>query len=183
VESSERSTLARDLRLFALLGVTAIALLILLAGERAGLDELRAKVQTVEERLLEAKKTVRENRDVLLPPEERAGNPFLLAEKSLRTVVMEASEKVGISRNLEAINPSEDKKNRLVKAQVTLQRVPLRKIVAFIVHLKSLSAGIRDTDATMRMLGYNVDSWKVDLSLEAPRGIARPKAAHAQTKN
>ena len=102
-------------------------------------------------------------------------NPTLLAEKSLRTVVMEACEKVGISRNLEAVNPGEDRKKGILRARVVIRGVALRKIVEFIVQLKNFSAGIRDTDASLRMMGYNVDRWRLDLTLEAPPGI-RPRA-------
>ena len=165
---TERPTFARDAHLFVALGVTALFLLIFLHGERASLSESEEKIAGFEEKLLQAKQTIRENRHLLIPSEEKILNPALLREKSLRTVVKEATEKAGISRSLEAVNPSEDKKGGIVRARVSLGNLDLRKIVEFIVSLKNLSAGIRDTEAIMRMQGYNVDRWRLELTLEAP---------------
>jgi len=178
----ERPTFLKDLRLFILLGVTAIVLLIFLGDDRAGLESALGRIRSFQEKLIQAKDTVRKNRDVLLPLREKVLDPTLLAEKSLRTVIKEATESVGISRNLEAINPGEDRKNGTLKARVVIRNVPLRKIVEFIVTLKNLSAGIRDTDASLRMQGYNVDRWRIDLTLEAPPGIKRTLAKKAATK-
>jgi hypothetical protein len=169
------------MRLFALLGATAVVLLFFLIDEQTALQDCTTKIASLGEKLAQAKKTIAENQHILLPTKQKIGNPTLLAEKSLRAVVNEATEKVGISRNLEAINPSEDKKNDTVKARVSLKSVPIRKIVELLVHLRNLSAGIRDVNATMRMQGYNTDSWRIELTLEAPRGAGT--RANATTAN
>ncbi len=168
MEGNERPTLGKDLRLFALLAVTAAALVFFLMDERAARTEHEARIAELESRVREAGDIVREYRDVLLPPKELIRNPRLLAEKSLMTVVMEAAQKIGIAPNLESVDPSEDKKSNVVKARVALKDVRMQQIVEFLVALKSLSAGIRDNDATMRMQSYNVDSWRLELTLEAP---------------
>jgi hypothetical protein len=138
-------------------------------------------VDSLGEKLAQAKKTIADNQHILLPTKQKIGNPRLLVAKSLRAVVSEATEKVGISRNIEAINPSEDKKIGTVKARISLKSVPIRKVVEFLVHLRNLSAGIRDVNATMRMEGYNTDSWRIDITLEAPRGA--PTRANATPGN
>ncbi len=181
MEALERPTLLRDMRLFVLLGATAVMLLFFLFDEQAAVEDYTAKIESLEEKLGQAKKTIQENPHILLPTKQKVLNPTLLAEKSLRTVVSEATEKLGISRNIDAIDPSEDKKHGIVKARVSLRDVPIRKIVEFIVHVRNLSAGIRDVGATMRMQGYNRDSWRIDLTLEAPCGTAsRTNARNAQ---
>jgi len=186
VVPEERPTLVKDLRLYILLGVVAVVLLIFLADEHAGLEDTRARIRSFEDKVLKARDTIRFNRDVLLPPREKVLNPSLLAEKSLRTVVMEACEKVGISGNLEAVNPGEDRKKGILRARVVIRGVELRKIVGFIVHLKNCSAGIRDTDASLRMMGYNLDRWRLDITLEAPPGVrsrARGPGGNAKDNN
>jgi hypothetical protein len=159
-----------DIRLFALLAATALVLLFFLVDEQADLKDRTGKITSLEQKLAQAKETIEQNQHILLPAKQEVRNPGLLAEKSLRTVVSETTEQLGISGNIEAINPSEDKKNNTLRARVSLRSIPIRKIVAFIVHVRNLSAGIRDVEATMRMQGYNTDSWRIDLTLEAPRG-------------
>ncbi len=168
MEGNERSTLGKDLRLFALLAATGVALLLLLLDERATRTEHEARIAELETKVRETRDLVREYRDILLPPKEKIENPKLLAEKSLMTLVMEAAEKIGIAPNLESVDPSEDKKAGVVRARVALKDVNLRQIVEFLVGLKGMSAGIRDNEATMRMQNYNADSWRLEVTLEAP---------------
>lgn len=168
MEGNERSTFGKDVRLFALFAVTGAALVLFLVDERAARTEHEAKIVEQEAKVREAGDLVREYRDILLPPKEKIENPKLLAEKSLMTLVMEAAEKIGIAPNLESVDPSEDKKASVVRARVALKDVNLRQIVEFLVALKGFSAGIRDNEATLRMQNYNVDSWRLEVTLEAP---------------
>ena len=177
MDTTTRPTFLHDLRLFFLLGVTAIILGLFLMAERASLREARIKIGVFEGKLLEAKQTVRNHVHLLVPSGPAVRNPTLLAEKSLRTLVTEATEKVGISRNLESVNPAEDPKEHRVSARVSLRDVRLREIVEFIVSLKNLSAGILDREAMMTMRGRNIDSWRLTLTLEAPMG--RPGSPQA----
>jgi hypothetical protein len=170
MEGNERPTLMKDVRLYALLAATAAALVFFLMDERAARTESEARIAELETRVREAGDIVREYREVLLPPKETIQNPKLLAEKSLMAVVMEAAEKKGIAPNLESVDPSEDKKTSVVRARVALKDVTLRQVVEFLLALKSLSAGIRDNESTLRMQGYNADSWRLEVTLEAPAG-------------
>ncbi|MBN1421387.1 MAG: hypothetical protein JXP34_21620 [Planctomycetes bacterium] len=165
---SDRPSRARDVRLFLLLIVAAAALLVFLLDERSRLGETRLSVAHLEEKLAQARGTILTHREILLPPREKLRNPRLLAEKSLRTIVMEATAKLGIPRSLESIDPTEDKRTRSYRARLSLNGVTLRQVVEFILSLKGLSAGIRDSEGTLRMIGYNRDSWRLDLTLEAP---------------
>ena len=180
MEGPAPSTLIRDLRLFIFLTIAAAALVILYLDERKGLDLNEARAQDFEERLVHARDIVRQNADLLIPVREKILNPMILAEKSLRTVVMEAAEQTGIAPNLESIDPSEDKKMGVYRARLSLGNVPVRQIVAFIVALKNVSAGIHDTEATMRMQGYNQDVWRLDLTIEAPLGAGAAKGHAAK---
>ena len=180
MEPTTRPTFRRDLRLFLLLGLTAIFLGVFLLAEHASLREATGKITLLESKLLEAKETVRAHPHLLAASRPRVVNSTLLAEKSLRTLVMEATEEVGISRNLESINPTEDPKQRLVSAKVSLREVPLRKIVEFLVALRKQSPGIRDRDAMMTMQGYNVDSWRIQLTIQAPMATAIPSGDRSE---
>ncbi len=168
MQRNERPTLLRDLRLLVFLALGGAVLFLLLLDERAKLRAYRAKIASFEEKLLAAKEIIREHRDVLLPKPRHISSPTLLAEKSLRTVITETLEKLGIVRNVESIDPRQDAKKGILSARVSLRNMPLRRIVDFIVALKSLGAGIVDREALMRMEGYNRDLWRLDLVLEAP---------------
>lgn len=172
---TERPTLIRDVRLFLLLALAAAALSILLLDERSRLRDYEVQIGTFEKKLLEANETVRRHRHVLLPARRRIRNPGLLAQRSLRTVIKEATESAGVTPCLESVDPVEDTREKVARARVSLRGIPLRSIVELIVALRNLSAGIEDREATMRMQGHNVDSWRLDLTLEAP--LPAPSAA------
>ena len=174
MEREDRPTLARDLRLLALLGLFVLVLVILLAGERSGLAETRRRIGLISERLAAARATIRADRELLLPPLTRVHDPHLLSRKSMLTLVREATEKVGIAGKLAGVNPGRDRRRGLLKAQVTLFGVTIREYVAFMLHLKNLSCGIEDSRASMRMIGYNEDSWRISLTLTAPPGEPLP---------
>lgn len=168
MNGSDRPSRARDVRLFLLLAAAAAGLLVLLLDERSRLKDTRTSIANLESKLAQARETVLDHQEILLPPREKLQNPKLLAEKSIRTLVMEATAKLGIPRSLESIDPTEDKRTRMYRARLSLNGVRLRQIVEFILSLKGLSAGIRDTEGTMRMISYNQDAWRLDLTLEAP---------------
>lgn len=180
MEPTTRPTFRRDLRLFLLLGLTAAFLGAFLMAEQASLREAKGKITLLEGKLLGAKETVRKHPHLLATSGPKVLNSTLLAEKSLRTLVMEATEAVGISRNLESVNPTEDSKQRLVSAKVSLRNVPLRKIVEFIVALRKHSAGIRDRDAMMTMQGHSVDSWRIQLTIQAPMAMTAPSGDRSE---
>jgi len=174
MEREDRPTLARDLRLLALLGLFVLVLLILLADERSGLSETHRRIGLISERLAAARATIQQDRDLLLPPLTRVHDPHLLSRKSMLTLIKEATEKVGIAEKLAVVNPGRDRKRGLLKAQVTLFGVTIREYVDFMLYLKNLSAGIEDGEAAMRMIGYNEDSWRISLTLTAPPGKPPP---------
>ncbi len=173
------ASLVKDLRLFAILGITALALGLLLLEERSGLADRRAKAEELESRLIEARQVIALYEDVLLPRRDALLHPELLSEKSLRTVVTETAEKMGIAGNLEGVDPTEDRRTGAGKARVILRGVSMRQVVQFILSLKNLSAGIMDTEAVLRMQGYNADTWRLELGIEAPRPY-RATNGHSQ---
>ncbi len=175
-----RTTFARDVRFYLLAAAAAALLAVFWVDERNKLASYRSRIIPLEKKIINAKGIINTHRDVLLPRKVKIDNPTLLAEKTLRTVVKETTEKVGIGQHLISIDPSEDKKNGMTRARLTLQRITIRQLVEFVVALKNLSAGIRDTRATLRMEHYNTDRWHADLSLEAPLG---KEAGHAVSKS
>ncbi len=172
-ENEKRPTLKEDARMFVIMGIAALVLLVFLLSENAGLAENNKKAARFEKNLKEMKDTIRDNHELFFPAKERVTNKTLLRDKSLRTVVKDVAESVQIGGNLVAVNPGADRKKGTVKAKLSLRGVPVRKIVEFIVGLKNLGAGVQDSSATMRMVGYNVDNWRLDLGLEAPDPLAQ----------
>ena len=158
---------AGDFRLFFFMGIGCLVLLVLLLNERAGLEEALNRGRALERRLEAAERIVESNKDVFAPFASRAA-AGLPKGKSLRTLVMDASEEVGISRNLEAIFPSVDTRKKVVRARVSFRGITLRNMVKFFVRLRNLSPLVRDREASLRMLGYNQDRWRLDVTLEAP---------------
>lgn len=175
----QKPTFSRDLRFYLLAAAAAMLLALFWLDEIQALKTCQGRITPLENKIINAKDIVTKHRDVLLPRKEKMDNPGLLAEKTLRTVVKETTEKVGIAQHLISIDPSDDIRSRVTRARVTLQKITIRQMVDFVSSLKGLSAGIRDTRATMRMEGYNVDRWFLDLTLEAPMGI---KGEHAVSK-
>ena len=175
MERERKATFAGDLRLLAMLALFVLVLLILLAGEKSSLAERERRIGLISDRLEAARSTIRQHRDLLLPPLTRVHDPHLLARKSMLTLVKEATEEVGIAGKLAQVNPGMDKKRGVHKARVTLFGVTIGEYVRFMLHLKNLSAGIEDPEATMRMVGYNEDSWRISLTLTAPPGKPVPQ--------
>lgn len=168
MEEKPRYALRSDARLLALIAIAVVVMLVLFLEERDALATNLRTIETSERNLREAKDLLAQHHEIFFPVVEKPTNIDLFRGKSLRTVIKECTEKAGITSNLVAVNPGEDRKNRLLKAKLSLRNITLRQAVEFIVALKNLSAGIRDSDATLRMNGYNVDRWSLDLELEAP---------------
>ncbi len=155
------------MRLISLTCLASLVLFFFLLSEKTSFDEVVQRCRTLEKHLENARALLVKNKDLALPAEMLPG-ANILANKSLRTILMEAAERTGIPGRLEGINPTVDKKKGLLKARVALRGVRLEEIVKFLLYLKNLSAGIMDREASMRMIGYNQDKWKLDLLLEAP---------------
>ncbi len=164
-----------DLRLFFLMGTGGLVLFILLLNERAGLEDSLARCRALEKRLERAERIVKTEKEVFAPLASRGREAGLPGGKSLRTLVMDASEKVGIARDLEAVFPSVDTRRRLLRARVSFRGITIREVVGFFVALRNLSSLVRDRAASLRMLGYNRDRWRLDVTLETPLPAAEVK--------
>ncbi len=171
---------AGDLRLFFLMGFGGLVLFFLLLNEKAGLEESLSRIRALEKRLERAERIVEAHKDVFAPLASRGRTGGLPEGTSLRTLVMDASEKVGIARNLEAIFPSVDTRKRVVRARVSFRGISMKDVVRFFVRLRNLSPLVRDRAASLKMLGYNQDRWRLEVTLEAPlpapgpaRGVPR----------
>ncbi len=149
-------------------------LFFLLLNEKAGLRDTLLRIRNLEKRLERAERIVEAHKEVFAPmvSRERAGG--LPEGKSLRTLVMDASEKVGIARNLEAVFPSVDARKRVIRARVSFRGISMRDVVRFFVQLRNLSPFVRDRAASLKMLNYNQDKWRLDVTLEAPLPAPRP---------
>ena len=162
-----KRSITQDLRLILFLSITGVILFLFLLSEKSSLEQTILKCKTLEKHILNARSIVLKNKELLSSYNNLPGSD-VLRKKSLRTILMEAAKEVGISGRLEAINPTTDKKKSILKARVALRGVKVEEIVKFLLYLKNLQAGIKDKEASMRMLGYNVDRWRLDLLLEAP---------------
>jgi hypothetical protein len=183
-EDREPLTPKSDGRLFFMLAGAALVLLVMLVAERSARAGTLAEISDMESKLCEAKNALRANGRLFFPWTERVTDRTLLAGKSLRSVVKEASGAAGIGGNLVSITPGEDRKKGMVHARVMLRGVPLNKITEFILNLRNLGAGIRDVEANLTMMGYNADRWQMDVMLEAPKpqGISPIKMEKADAR-
>jgi hypothetical protein len=145
-----------------LAGILGIAYL-LHAGEPARLDR---SIKTREAKLLSTKKYLAENYDALIGGKTQTSKQSLPDGKPLLTIIKESAAGVGLTDNLSAVIPEENRKLGEVTAKVVLRRIRLADLVNFLVYVRSKYPGVIDRQGQLRLARrQQADNWDAFVSL------------------